>query len=153
MHATGRPSSSGARRRLTSGPSRFIEALLRRLLAHHVLGIPIWPVGIGFPSLCFMLSVSLRSANHRLGRRAPAQEKHCFGGMAPSQGTEKACLPYTACLSIATPFRASMALTLAINAFSKTLPPIVPSTRLSRRPLRFLPSRMTTTSMSVVPSG
>ena len=42
------------------------------------------------------------------------------------------------------PFRASMALTEFSNAFSRTPLPMVPSTRPSSRPLRFLPSRTTT---------
>ena len=54
---------------------------------------------------------------------------------------------------LAAPFRASIALTEFSNAFFKTLLPIVPSTTPSTRPLRFLPSRTTTTSISVVPSG
>src|SRR5215831_2281164 len=40
-----------------------------------------------------------------------------------------------------------MALTEFSNAFSKTRLPMVPSTTPSSRPLRFLPSRTTTTSM------
>ena len=36
-----------------------------------------------------------------------------------------------------------------LNAFSKTPLPMVPSTKPSTRPLRFFPSRTTTTSMSV----
>ena len=44
-----------------------------------------------------------------------------------------------------------MALTEFSNAFSKTHLPMVPSTRPSSFTVRFLPSRMTTTSMSVVP--
>jgi len=47
----------------------------------------------------------------------------------------------------------SMASTEFWNAFSRTPLPIVPSTKPRRRPLRFLPSRTTTTSMSVVPLG
>jgi hypothetical protein len=50
-------------------------------------------------------------------------------------------------------FRASMALTEFLNAFSKTFRPMVLSTRPSSRPLRFLPSRTTMTSMLVVPLG
>lgn len=50
-------------------------------------------------------------------------------------------------------FRASMALTEFWNALSKTRLPMVPSTKPSPHPLRFLPSRTTTTSMSVVPLG
>src|SRR5262249_29408150 len=50
------------------------------------------------------------------------------------------------------PFRTSMALTESSNALSRTRLPMVPSTKPSARPLRFLPSRTTTTSMSVVPS-
>jgi len=49
--------------------------------------------------------------------------------------------------------RTSMALTEFSNALSKTRLPMVPSTKPSTRPLRFLPSRTTTTSMSVVPLG
>src|SRR5262249_37429281 len=51
------------------------------------------------------------------------------------------------------PFCASIALTVFPNAFSSTPLPIVPSTRPSARPLRFLPSRTTTASTSVLPSG
>jgi hypothetical protein len=50
-------------------------------------------------------------------------------------------------------FRASMALAVFASALARTrLPPVV-SRIASRRPLRFLPSRTTTTSTSVVPSG
>src|SRR6266403_4488870 len=55
--------------------------------------------------------------------------------------------------AVAPPFRASIALTEFLNAFSKTPLPMVPSTKPSSRPLRFLPSRTTATSMSVKPSG
>src|SRR5215469_9863261 len=55
--------------------------------------------------------------------------------------------------ALAPPFLASMALTEFSNAFFKTPAPMVPSTTPSSRPLRFLPSRTTTTSMSVKPSG
>jgi hypothetical protein len=54
--------------------------------------------------------------------------------------------------SLAASFRASITLTEFSNAFSKTFLPMVLSTKPSTRPLRFLPSR-TTTSMSVVPLG
>ena len=47
----------------------------------------------------------------------------------------------------------SMALTEFSNALSRTPLPTVPSTKPSSRPLKFLPSRTTTTSMSVVPSS
>jgi hypothetical protein len=60
---------------------------------------------------------------------------------------------YDARACLAKPFRASMALTEFSNAFSRTRLPMVTSTKLSRRPLRFLPSRTTTTSISVKPSG
>src|SRR5882724_8799068 len=53
----------------------------------------------------------------------------------------------------ATPFRASIALTLPAKAFSRTPLPTVASTRPRNRPLRFLPSRTTTRSMSVAPLG
>src|SRR5260370_30404325 len=46
-----------------------------------------------------------------------------------------------------------MALTEFSNAFFKTPVPMVPSTKPSSRPLRFLPSRTTTTSMPVKLSG
>ena len=49
--------------------------------------------------------------------------------------------------------RASMALTLFSNAFLRTPLPTVPSTSPSIHPLRFFPSRTTTASKSVVPSG
>ena len=55
--------------------------------------------------------------------------------------------------SLAAPFRASIARTEFSNAFAKTPLPTVSRTRPRNRPLRFLPSRMTTTSMSVKPSG
>src|SRR5258706_9276683 len=51
------------------------------------------------------------------------------------------------------PFLASMALMVFAKAFSKTPLPMVPTTNPSSRPLRFLPSRTTTTLTSVVPSG
>ena len=53
----------------------------------------------------------------------------------------------------AAPFRASMALTEFASPFSKTPLPMVLSTKPSIRPFKFLPSRMTIASMSVVPSG
>jgi hypothetical protein len=46
-------------------------------------------------------------------------------------------------------FLASIAITEFLKAFSKTPLPIVPSTKPSTRPLRFLPSRTVTKSMSV----
>lgn len=49
--------------------------------------------------------------------------------------------------------RDSMALRLLANALAKERLPIVPSTPDSTNPLRFLPSRMMTTSTSVFPSG
>ena len=49
-------------------------------------------------------------------------------------------------------FRASIALTDLLNAAFKTPLLMVPSTRPSIRPFRFLPSRTTTKSMMVVPS-
>jgi len=52
--------------------------------------------------------------------------------------------------SLASLVRASMALTEFTNAFSKTPLPMVPSTKPSTHPLRFLPSRTTTRSMSVM---
>ena len=54
---------------------------------------------------------------------------------------------------LALSFRASMALTVSASAFSRRLLPMVPSTKPSTRPLRFLPSRTTTASKSVVPLG
>ena len=60
---------------------------------------------------------------------------------------------YAALLSPAAAFRASIALTEFLNAFSKTPFPMVPTTRPSNDPLRFLPSRTVTRSMSVKPSG
>src|SRR5215470_12719795 len=51
------------------------------------------------------------------------------------------------------PFLASMALTVFAKAFSRTPLPMVPTTNPSSRPLRFLPSRTTTASTSVVPLG
>src|SRR5262249_4553262 len=55
--------------------------------------------------------------------------------------------------SSATPLRTSMARTLFAKAFSRTPLPTVPTTKPIKRPLRFLPSRTTSTSMSVIPSG
>jgi len=49
--------------------------------------------------------------------------------------------------------RTSIALTEFSNAVSKTRLPRLPSSKPSTHPLRFLPSRTTTTSMPVVPSG
>lgn len=49
--------------------------------------------------------------------------------------------------------RASMALTLWANALAKERFPMVLSTAVTTRPVRFLPSRTSTTSMAVVPSG
>jgi hypothetical protein len=50
-------------------------------------------------------------------------------------------------------FRASMALTVFASAPPRTRSPKIPSTNPSTRPLMFLPSRTTTASRSVVPSG
>ena len=46
---------------------------------------------------------------------------------------------YTSSGTLATPFRASMALTVFPNSFTRTRLPTVPSTIASARPLRFLP--------------
>jgi hypothetical protein len=56
----------------TEEPGLWGDARLKgaRRLADHVLGIPVWPVGVGFPSLRFMIPVSLRGANHRLRKVA-----------------------------------------------------------------------------------
>jgi len=54
--------------------------------------------------------------------------------------------PLTACSAFASRFWDSRALTLFKNAFSKTLLPMVPGTKPSSHPLRFLPSRTTSTS-------
>jgi hypothetical protein len=51
---------------LTSGPSYLLRQLFARLLANHVLCIPIWPVGIGFSNSRFMLPVCLCCTNYRL---------------------------------------------------------------------------------------
>src|SRR5271154_1591602 len=50
----------------------FIGQLFARLLTHHVLGIPRWPVGVGVPNLRFMLPMRHRGTNHclcKVGRR------------------------------------------------------------------------------------
>ena len=60
---------------------------------------------------------------------------------------------YAAPTSLAVPYRTSMALTEFLNAFSKTPFPIVPTTKPTSHPLRFLPSRTVTRSISVKPSG
>ncbi|MDT7811365.1 MAG: hypothetical protein QOH35_464 [Acidobacteriaceae bacterium] len=70
----------------------------------------------------------------------------CIGDGARINRTELPP-PHAVRSSFAAPFRASMALTLFTNAFSKTPWPMVLSTKPSSRPLRFLPSRTTTTSM------
>lgn len=46
----------------------LLRQFLAGLLAHHVIGVPIWPVGIGFPSPRFMLPVGHRGATRRLGK-------------------------------------------------------------------------------------
>src|SRR5258705_7988953 len=56
---------------------------------------------------------------------------------------------HAAASSLVALFRASMALTEFSNALFKTRLPMVLSTRPSSRPLKFLPWRTTTTSMSV----
>src|SRR3954470_15321653 len=58
-----------------------------------------------------------------------------------------------ACSASRATLRASTALTESANALANTRLPTVPRTRPRNRPLRFLPSRTTTYSMSVVPSG
>ena len=55
-------------RRFSHG--RSFRQLFAGLLAHHVLGVPIPPVRVGFPNPRFMLSVRHRSANHRRGEVA-----------------------------------------------------------------------------------
>jgi len=60
---------------------------------------------------------------------------------------------YATLLSRGAPLQASIGLTEFTNAFSKTRLPIVPTTRPGDHPLSFLPSRTTTTSISVKPSG
>ena len=52
----------------TSWP--LLRQLFARLLSHHELGVPIWPVGVGFPCLRFMLPMRHRGASHRLGKVA-----------------------------------------------------------------------------------
>jgi hypothetical protein len=53
---------------LTIGHSRSLRQPFVGLLAHHLLGVPIWPVGVGFPSPRFMPPVRHHGANHRLAR-------------------------------------------------------------------------------------
>src|SRR5262249_27625131 len=50
-------------------------------------------------------------------------------------------------------FRVSIAWTVLSNAFASTPLPMVPSTKPSTYPFTFLPSRITTASRSVFPSG
>src|SRR5262249_7159512 len=78
-----------------------------------------------------------RAAGYGQDRRLPPQDYAAFDA-GPT---------------VAAPFRASMALTEFSNAVSKTRLPIVLSTKPSNRPLRFLPSRTMTASMSVMPLG
>jgi hypothetical protein len=61
------------------------------------------------------------------------------------------CRDYAAARSVTAPFRASIALTEFSNAIFKTPLPMVLSTNPSIRPLRFLPSRIVTKSISVMP--
>jgi hypothetical protein len=91
-------------------------------------------------------------SRHRPTWRYESVFSECIGDDARIDPTE---LPphHAARSSSAAPFRASMALTLFRNALSKTRLPMVLSTKPSSRPLRFLPSRTTITSMSVLPSG
>jgi hypothetical protein len=53
---------------LDARSTRLLRRFLAGLLAHHVIGVPILPVGIGFPSPRFMLPVGRRGATHRLGK-------------------------------------------------------------------------------------
>src|SRR5579859_2079215 len=59
----------------------------------------------------------------------------------PNPGSQSASMDrlHATCSFVAPLFRASMALTLFTNAFSRTPLPIVPTTKPSRSPLRFLP--------------
>ena len=52
----------GAGRQIThaaqpDGPRRLLRQLFARLLAHHVLGVPIWPVRVGLPDALLVLAV------------------------------------------------------------------------------------------------
>jgi hypothetical protein len=47
---------------LTGGPRRLLRQLFARLLAHHVLGVPIWPVRVGLPDALRVLAVRGRNA-------------------------------------------------------------------------------------------
>ena len=46
----------------------LLRQLFARLLAHHVFGVPIWPVRVGLPDPFLVLPVGLRAANHCLGK-------------------------------------------------------------------------------------
>ena len=107
------------------------------LLAHHVLGVLIRPVGV--EALC---------EGKRVGNRSVDE---CIGEVCTLNPTQLP-LGYAACSSFAAPYRVSRALTLFTNAFSNTPLPMLPSTKPSKCPLKFLPSRTTVTSMSVIPS-
>ncbi|MEY2538895.1 MAG: hypothetical protein QOG67_2635, partial [Verrucomicrobiota bacterium] len=47
---------------LTGGPRRLLRQLFARLLAHQVLGVPIWPVRVGLPDALLVLAVRGRGA-------------------------------------------------------------------------------------------
>jgi hypothetical protein len=55
---------------LTIAHRRLLRQFFAGLLAHRVLAVTIWPVGVGFPSPRFMLPVRHRGASQRLGKVA-----------------------------------------------------------------------------------
>ena len=95
-------------------------------------------------SLLIALKVPILAPMYSLNRKLDFLQTHI---------RRHGCPAHDELAPLAAPFRASMALTEFANAFSKTPLPIVPSTMPSSHPLRFLPSRTTTTSMPVKPSG
>jgi hypothetical protein len=86
-------------------------------------------------------SLALRQLTAVGADAVPASACHPVGGRAHASRCSRGEL------------RASMALTVFASAFASTRLPTIPTTRPSRRPLRLLPSRTTTTSTSVVPLG
>src|SRR5215469_15999991 len=160
---------------LTPADGQSLRQLFTALFSDHVLGIPLGPVRVWPAGPCFMLPVRLCGADHGLGKIASRRVGRIAGNasgnesffscglhisssceltMGDSVRSTNCSQPSQAARpSRSAPFRASMALTLLTNAFSRTLLPIVLSTKPSIFPLRFLPSRMTLRSISVVPSA
>ena len=141
---------------------RGIESASRRLLRGHS-GVPC--PGQNGPNLAAPIPDSAHCVSHtgsRLGngrQRPHRQTSVSHKGQFPRGARCTRCFRYgwsglyVSSADRALSFRASTALIVLRSAVARTLFPIVPTRIASSRPLRFFPSRTTTTSTAVVPSG